>query len=396
MSVADEFGVWVNGGSRRQLLTRTKGLVRLVLVFLGVFVVWACLAVLDEVSTGVGKIVPTSREQVVQSLEGGVLAMLAVRQDDIVEPGQILAQLDPTVTQSTIEESAAKYRAALASAARLQAEVSQDDRPQFSVELNDFPELRASELQLFEARRKSLSDMLNWITESKTLVQDELSISQALTARGAASNVEVIRLKRQLVELQLKETEVRADYIVSAREELAKVNAEFTSLSSVMRGREDALKRMTIRSPVRGIVKDIEVSTIGGVVTPNGNLMTIVPLDDQLLVEARILPRDIAYIHPGQRANVKLTAYDYAIFGGLEGQVHTISPDTIQDEAKPGEYYYRVYIRTAEDALVSTAGTRFPIVPGMVATVDIHTGEKTVMDYLMKPFNRAREALRER
>lgn len=396
MSVADEFGIWVNGGSRRQLLTRTKGLVRLVLVFLGVFVVWACLAVLDEVSTGVGKIVPTSREQVVQSLEGGVLAMLAVRQDDIVEPGQILAQLDPTVTQSTIEESAAKYRAALASAARLQAEVSQDDRPQFSVELNDFPELRASELQLFEARRKSLSDMLNWITESKTLVQDELSISQALTARGAASNVEVIRLKRQLVELQLKETEVRADYIVSAREELAKVNAEFTSLSSVMRGREDALKRMTIRSPVRGIVKDIEVSTIGGVVTPNGNLMTIVPLDDQLLVEARILPRDIAYIHPGQRANVKLTAYDYAIFGGLEGQVHTISPDTIQDEAKPGEYYYRVYIRTAEDALVSTAGTRFPIVPGMVATVDIHTGEKTVMDYLMKPFNRAREALRER
>ena len=123
MSVADEFGIWVNGGSRRQLLTRTKGLVRLVLVFLGVFVVWACLAVLDEVSTGVGKIVPTSREQVVQSLEGGVLAMLAVRQDDIVEPGQILAQLDPTVTQSTIEESAAKYRAALASAARLQAEV---------------------------------------------------------------------------------------------------------------------------------------------------------------------------------------------------------------------------------------------------------------------------------
>ncbi|SHI98972.1 membrane fusion protein, adhesin transport system [Aureimonas altamirensis DSM 21988] len=396
MSVADEFGIWVNGGSRRQLLTRTKGLVRLVLVFLCVFVVWACLAVLDEVSTGVGKIVPTSREQVVQSLEGGVLAMLAVRQDDIVEPGQILAQLDPTVTQSTIEESAAKYRAALASAARLQAEVSQNDRPQFSVELDDFPELRASELQLFEARRKSLSDMLNWITESKTLVQDELSISEALTARGAASNVEVIRLKRQLVELQLKETEVRADYIVSAREELAKVNAEFTSLSSVMRGREDALKRMTIRSPVRGIVKDIEVSTIGGVVSPNGNLMTIVPLDDQLLVEARILPRDIAYIHPGQRANVKLTAYDYAIFGGLEGQVHTISPDTIQDEAKPGEYYYRVYIRTAEDALVSTAGTRFPIVPGMVATVDIHTGEKTVMDYLMKPFNRAREALRER
>lgn len=208
--------------------------------------------------------------------------------------------------------------------------------------------------------------------------------------------MEVIRLKRQLVELQLKETEIQSDYIVKAREELAKANAEVESLSSVIRGRSDALARLTLRSPVRGIVKDIEVSTIGGVIPPNGKLMVIVPLDDQLLIEARISPRDIAYIHPDQPATVKITAYDYAVYGSLKGTVVSISPDTIQDETKPEEFYYRVFIKTETDALFNKNGSRFPIVPGMVATVDIHTGSKTVFEYLIKPFNRAGEALRER
>ena len=190
--------------------------------------------------------------------------------------------------------------------------------------------------------------------------------------------------------------EVRSEYLVRAREELAKANAEVNSLRPVVEGRSDALARLTLRSPVRGIVKNIEVSTIGGVIPPNGQLMVIVPLDDQLLVEARISPRDIAYIHPGQRATVKITAYDYAVYGGMEGEVTSISPDTIQDEVDPQVHYYRVFIRTESDALVNDAGRRFPIMPGMIATVDIHTGSKTVFDYLIKPFNRAREALRER
>src|SRR5690606_4401134 len=224
----------------------------------------------------------------------------------------------------------------------------------------------------------------------------ELKINESLTKMGAASSVEVIRLKRQLVELQLKETEIQSQYIVTAREELAKANAEVEALSSVIRGRSDSLSRLTLRSPVRGIVKDIEVSTIGGVVPPNGKLMAIVPLDEQLLIEARISPRDIAYIHPDQPASVKITAYDYAIYGGLEGKVVSISPDTIQDEVKPEEFYYRVYIKTENDALFNKNGQRFPIAPGMIATVNIHTGSKTVFEYLVKPFNRAREALRER
>lgn len=199
-----------------------------------------------------------------------------------------------------------------------------------------------------------------------------------------------------MVELELKKVEINSDYVVRAREELAQANAEVNTLSPVVTGRTDSLARLTHRSPVRGIVKNIEITTIGGVVPPNGKLMEIIPLDDQLLVEARISPRDIAFIHPGQRASVKITAYDYALYGGLEGQVTTISPDTIQDDVDRELYYYRVFIKTEKDALVNDAGREFPIVPGMVATVDVHTGAKTVLDYLIKPFNRAREALRER
>jgi adhesin transport system membrane fusion protein len=213
---------------------------------------------------------------------------------------------------------------------------------------------------------------------------------------GAASTVEVIRLKRQLAELELKAIETQSQYVVNAREELAKANAEVQALASVVRGRADSLTRLTLRSPVRGVVKNIEVSTINGVIPPNGKLMDIVPMDDQLLVEARISPRDVAFIHPGQRASVKITAYDYAIYGALEGKVTSISPDTIQDETDPKVFYYRVFIETASDALVNQGGTRFPITPGMVATVDIHTGSKTVLEYLLKPFNKMREALRER
>ncbi|MGU3401566.1 HlyD family efflux transporter periplasmic adaptor subunit [Brucellaceae bacterium D45D] len=394
-STSDDFGAWVNGSADGRRLKRTKRFVMLVFIFLIVLLVWAYFALLDEVSSGAGKVVPTTQEQVIQSLEGGVLASLYVRQDDVVEPGQILAQLDPTMTESNVQESAAKYRAALASSARLSAEVSGGEL-RFPDELDAFPSLKALETKLYDARKRSLKGSLDWLSESRALVQDELTISRSLTKRGAASNVEVIRLKRQLVEIQLKETEIQSDYIVKAREELAKANADVESLSSVIRGRADSLSRLTLRSPVRGIVKNIEVSTIGGVLPPNGKLMVIVPLDEQLLIEARISPRDIAYIHPEQPATIKVTAYDYAIYGSLKGKVVSISPDTIQDEIKPEEFYYRVFIKTETDALLNKNGNRFPIVPGMIATTDIHTGSKTVFEYLVKPFNRAREALRER
>ncbi|MEO9339497.1 HlyD family efflux transporter periplasmic adaptor subunit [Mesorhizobium sp. SB112] len=386
---------WIYGDADDVRLSRSSRVVWVIAALLIALGIWAYFSRLDEVATGSGRVVPIMREQIIQSLEGGILASLHVRQDDVVEPGEILAQLDPTISESDVGESAAKYRAALASSARLRAEVNQMPL-KFPDELDDFEELRTAEEALFEARRRSLSQATAWIDESLNLVRSELAISESLIKSGAASNVEVLRLKRQLVELELKQVELNSEYLVRAREELATANAEVESLSSVVKGRSDSLSRLTHRSPVRGIVKNIEVSTIGGVVPPNGKLMEIIPLDDKLLVEARISPRDIAFIHPGQRASVKITAYDYAIYGGLEGEVATISPDTIQDEIDPQIYYYRVFVQTESDALENKTGTLFPIVPGMIATVDIHTGSKTVVEYLIKPLNRAREALRER
>ncbi|MIL09097.1 HlyD family type I secretion periplasmic adaptor subunit [Salmonella enterica subsp. enterica] len=371
---------------------------RVTLLVAGFFVVlgaWAYVAALDEVSSGQGRVVPTTREQIIQSLEGGILTQLNVRQDDIVEPGQVLAQLDPTLTEATFGEAAAKYRAALASASRLDAEVNQTTL-KFPAELDAFAELKATETALYQSRQASLNESIALIDESLTIIEKELEISQGLGKIGAASRAEILRLQRQKVDLLLKKATLKSDYVVQAREELSKANADVKSLSSVIKGRSDSLSRLTFRSPVKGIVKSVEVSTIGGVIAPGGALMEIVPLDDTLLIEARMSPRDIAFIHPDQRATVKITAYDYSVYGGLEGKVASISPDTIRDEVKPEVYYYRVFVKTESDALINKAGQRFPIVPGMVAVVDVHTGSKTVLEYLLKPINRAREALRER
>ncbi|MES5813678.1 HlyD family efflux transporter periplasmic adaptor subunit [Pseudoxanthomonas sp. Soil82] len=376
--------------------SRSSRVVLWIAAFLLAFLGWAWFFEIDEVSSGGGQVIPISREQTIQSLEGGILAQLAVAEGDIVEAGQVLAQLDATRGESSVEETAAKYRAARAASVRLQAEVDGRAALQFPEELDGHADLAAAETALFRQRRASLQESLSGLQRSRELVGRELEITESLLKTGAASNVELLRLQRQRSELDLKIAEVRSEYMVRSREELAKANAEVESLSSVMRGRADSLDRLTLRSPVRGVVKDIEVTTLGGVVPPNGNLMTIVPLGDRLLVEARVSPRDIAFIHPGQDALVKVTAYDYAIYGGLPGKVVTVSPDTIRDEVKPEIVYYRVFVRTDSDELRNKAGTGFPIVPGMVTTADIRTGSKTVWQYLIKPMNRAREALRER
>ncbi|MDR2240445.1 MAG: HlyD family type I secretion periplasmic adaptor subunit [Zoogloeaceae bacterium] len=357
--------------------------------------VWAWFFELDEVSNGTGKIIPSSHEQLIQSLEGGILVDLKVKAGDIVNKGQVLAQLDRTRTESAVSESASRARAAMAMAARLAAEVNGTPLA-FPPEVTDDPDLVRTETALYKQRRDSLASTLSGIAEALALVRRELALTEPLAARGAASDVEVLRLKRQVNELEMKAADQRNQYYVKAREDLAKANAEIEAQQSITRGRTDALTRLTFTSPVRGVVKDIAVTTTGGVVPPNGKLMEIVPLEEQLLVEAHISPRDVAFIHPGQAALVKITAYDYSIYGGLKGKVTTISPDTIQDEVKRDMYYYRVYIRTDADQLRDKNGKSYPIVPGMVATVDIHTGKKTVLDYLIKPFNKAREALRER
>jgi multidrug efflux pump subunit AcrA (membrane-fusion protein) len=360
-----------------------------------VFITWASLFHLDEVTTGSGKVIPSSHEQVIQSLEGGIIHSLMVREGDIVERGQQLAQLDRTKTESSVLESESRLNAAMATAARLNAEVN-DTELKFPAELDDDVELVKQETALFQSRRESLEKGLAGLRQGADLVQRELALTRPLVTQGAASKVEVLRLERQKNELESKITEMKNQYYVRAREELAKANAEMEAQRSVMKGREDSLTRLTFNAPVRGIVKDIDVTTVGGVIPPNGKLMSLVPLDDQMLIEAKISPRDVAFIHPGQKALVKITAYDYSIYGGLEGEVTMISPDTLQDEVKRDVYYYRVYIRTDSNHLTNRQGKEFPVFPGMIATVDIKTGSKTIIDYLLKPLNKAKEALRER
>lgn len=379
-------------------IRRERRLVYLVALMLAAFLGWAWYFPLAEVSSGQGTVVPSSREQVIQSLEGGIIASLSVSEGSVVEADEVLARLDPTRSASNVEEAAAKYHSAIAAAARLRAEIEETETVSFPPALDGdrFDELRANELALFRSRQSSLTEALAGLTEGLELLTQELEISQKLQASGAASRVELIRLQREVAQTRLEIARLRADYQVKASEELQHVNEEAEVQASIMRGRSDQLARLTFRAPMRGVVKDVAVTTIGGVISPGGQLMTIVPIDDQLLIEARISPRDIAYIHPGQEALVKISAYDYAIYGGMKGEVITISPNTVRDEIKPEQLYYRVYIRTESDHLSNDAGARFPIVPGMIATVDIRTGEKTVWQYLIKPFNRAQEALRER
>lgn len=367
----------------------------IVCIGLLVLLLWAWFFKLEEVSTGTGKVIPSSKEQLIQSLEGGILTKLNVHEGEIVEQGEVLAQLDPTRLESNVGESASVLLAARATAARLRAEVN-GTALSFPAEVLKDPALVNEETALYQSRRSNLEESLAGLKHALILVEQELSMTEPLVAKGAASDVEVLRLKRQATDIRNQMSDVRNQYLVKSREELAKANTDIETQSQIVKGRTDTLSRTVFKSPVRGIVKEIDVMTLGGVVSPNGKLMTIVPLDEQLLVEARISPRDIAFIRPDQEALVKFTAYDYAIYGGLKGKVTVISPDTLRDEVKQDQYYYRVYIRTDSDKLVNKTGKQFSITPGMVATVDIRTGEKSVLDYLIKPFNKAKEALRER
>ena len=376
-------------------LPKASLIIWIITIGLAILLIWAWLFKLEEVSTGTGKVIPSSKEQIIQSLEGGILTKLNVKEGQIVEQGQILAQLDPTRFESNVGESESLLVASRATAARLRAEVNGTPLT-FPEEVLKIPALVKEETALYHSRRANLDESVAGLEQALVLVQQELAMTEPLVAKGAASEVEVLRLKRSANDLQNQLNDVRNQYLVKAREELSKANTDIESQQQVVRGKSDTLSRTIFKSPVRGVVKEIDVMTLGGVIPQNGKLMTIVPLDEKLLVEARISPRDIAFIHPGQDALVKITAYDYSIYGGLKGKVTVISPDTLRDEVKQDQFYYRVYIRTDSDKLTNKDGKNYSITPGMVATVDIRTGSKTVLEYLVKPFNKAQEALRER
>ncbi|EPA3116091.1 HlyD family efflux transporter periplasmic adaptor subunit [Yersinia enterocolitica] len=374
---------------------RMSAIVWLMLVGMIVMFIWAYFAILDEVTVGTGKVTPSSRAQLIESLDGGIINELLVHEGAIINKGQILARLDPTRFQSNYGEAAARVRTLRASSERLRAELT-GAALAFSADTLKEPELVARETQFYLSQRQNLNETVSNLQQSLKLVQQELRMTEPLVAKGAASQVEVIRLQRQISDLRGKIDEARNLYAVRAREEQVKNNADLDAQLQVVSGKQDQLTRTTLISPVRGIVKDIQVSTVGGVLQPGGKLMEIVPIEEQLLIETRINPRDIAYIRPGLPATVKITAYDSSIYGNLTGVVETVSPDTLQDEVKRDQFYYRIYVRTNRADLTNKAGKLFPILPGMVASVEIKTGQKTVLDYLIKPLNKVKESLRER
>ncbi|MEW8506357.1 MAG: HlyD family type I secretion periplasmic adaptor subunit [Candidatus Thiodiazotropha sp.] len=409
----------------------------MVLLIVVCAVAWASLAELDEVTRGVGKVIPSSQVQVIQNLEGGILSALYVQDGDEVEQGQVLLQIDDTRFSSSLRETQLQFWALKAKAARLEAE--SDNKP-FEAPpgmSENYPGLVEQELGLFNSRQKELQTNRSILSKqveqirqeikglkvksarlerNLSLVNKELDLSRPLLEAGAISEVEILRLEREVSELEgeletarltiprtksrLEEAEQKVSEIVirfknEAHAELNDVVSELSQLQETSVALEDRVTRTAVRSPVKGTVKQVKINTLGGVIQPGMELMEIVPLDDSLLVEAKVGPKDIAFLHPSQKAIVKLTAYDFAIYGSLTGKVEHISADTIKDEHEQ-ESYYLVRVRTDKTDLGDQEKT-LPIIPGMQAEVDILTGKKSVLEYLFKPLLRAKQrALSER
>ena len=368
--------------------------------FLVVFVIWAYNSTIDEITRGQGSIIPTSREQVIQSLDPGILNQMLVKEGDTVEKDQILLKLDDTRSSAVLRESQAKVENLEAQVARLKAEA-------YGLSLSFPPsiskELQKRETSIYNSRKVSLEQAILSLQQSKKYLEREIKMISPMVARGAMSEIELLRIQRQASELELQIVERQNKYVTDASTELTKLEAELSQAKENMAMRADPVERSLIRSPLKGIVKNIRINTIGGVINAGQDIMEIVPIDDTLLVEAYISPSDVAYVRPGMPAVVKLTAYDYAIYGGLDGEVTLLSPDTLHDQKRPSdlklnpnEAYYRVLVRTDKSNLTDKNGKVMPIIPGMIASVDIKTGEKTVFQYLIKPITRMKQALQER
>jgi adhesin transport system membrane fusion protein len=410
------------------------------IAFFVIGVIWASRAIVDEVTVAEGKVIPSSQVQIVQNLEGGIVSEILVKVGQVVQKDQAIMRIDDTRFTASSLEGRAKDQALIAKIGRLAAEANNTSFIAPAQLQKDNPQLLAEEKSLFESRQRELQANLavlnrqaeqrrqeftekesreEQIQQSYNLVAQELAMTRPLVPQGAASEVDVLRLERQandlkgeltatqlaLPRLETAYREVRqkieeatAHFRADAMKDLNLARAEQTALSAANTALEDRVTRTLVRAPLAGIVKQIKVNTVGGVVQPGSDLLEIVPLDDTLLIEARVRPSDIAFLHPGQEAMVKLSAYDFSIYGGFPATLEHISADTIMPE-RPGERqesYYQIRVRTRQNH-PSGKAEAVTILPGMVATVDIKTGQKTILHYLMKPIIKTKEtAFRER
>jgi membrane fusion protein, adhesin transport system len=429
----DDWGMDVHAARLAQEPLRARRLLHAVVALIVLLLVWAYVAKIDEVTRGQAKVVPSRQLQVIQSLDGGIVSQILVREGQIVNMGERLIGIDATRFQSSFRENRAQYLALLAKTRRL-ASIAEKKPFELPPELHsEAPDLVAAETRLYITSREELDSQIaiakqqleqrqqelheataHQLQASRgyQLSSQELAATEPLVESGAVSEVEVLRLRRDVARLRgerdqasAQVTRVRAgiqeamskveqvemEFLNRVRNELADATATLNSLAAGSEGLSDKVKQTEVRSPVRGTVKRLLVNTVGGVVLPGRDIVEIVPLDDTLLLEAKIAPRDIAFLRPNQPATVKFTAYDFVIYGGMDAEVESIGADTITDD--DGNSFYLIRVRTKQ----STLGNDLPIIPGMVAEVDILTGRKSVLSYLLKPVLRAKQyALTER
>lgn len=360
------------------------------LLTIATFVAWSAWAKVDDITRGEGKVVPASRMQTIQSLEGGIVEELLVNRGDRVESGQPLVRLDDTRFRSAFLEANSKARVLRASIARLEAEVLEKSEVTFPESIEPDSELARSERQLFEARRNSLREAEQSINEEMRLARRQLDLVEPLVQERAVSEMEQLKLSQSIASLAGRLAEIRNTYVQEAYTELSEKQAELVSLEQSLLQHRDQLRRTEITSPVNGRVNNVMVTTRGGVVKPGEPIMEVSPVEDQLLIEAKVSPQDVAFIAPGMPASVKITAYDYTIYGDLEGEVEQISQDTIEEETPRGkEAFYLVTIRT-DQAYLERDDETLPIRTGMVAQVDIMSGKRSLLSYLLKPIIKAR------
>jgi adhesin transport system membrane fusion protein len=373
--------------------------VYLMLLALVVALGWASVAQVDIVAKANGRVVPDGREQVIASLEGGILRELLVREGEQVSKGQSLALLDPTRVEAQQAEGQAKRLSLRGTLARLQAEAAAKplDFPQ------ELPaEVIQGETESYDARHRALNDAVDTNRRSMALLARELAVAEGMAAKGLMSEVEVMRVRRQINELSLQTQERINRFRQDASSELVRVRTELSMIEEQMVVRDDALRRSTLVSPVRGIVKQVRISTLGGVVAPGAPVMEILPLGEKVLVEARIRPADIGFVKVGQAVEIKLSAYEYTVYGSLKGVVQSISPDALGDPdraAATDGTWYRALVRAEGGTLRDSRGKDdkpLQVLPGMTGSVEIRTGERSVLGFLLRPMLKTTEAFRER
>jgi membrane fusion protein, adhesin transport system len=354
---------------------------------LAIFLLWAWFAELDQVTRATGQVIASSRSQVIQAIDGGTLQELRVREGDTVEANQLLARLDKAKLEASFLEARAKTAALRMNVQRLQAELF--DQPiGFQEDAKLYPQFRENQLALMNKRKSALNDELSSLNKMLELAKQEFEMTEPLLKTGDVSRSDVLRLQRQVADLNAQISNKRNKYFQDTQAELNKAEEEFTGMQQILAQRKEALDSAELKAPMRGIIKNIRITTIGGVLRPGEELLQIVPLGDDLIIETKVRPADIGFLRKGQEASVKIDAFDYTIYGGLDGTVAYISPDSLKEEnPRQGvdQEYYRVQIQVANSEFKKAKGRVMEIQPGMTATVEIKTGSNTVLRYLTKP-----------